>query len=139
LIAPLTALGVKPVFRDATATIYELPDPRPFFSSTCSITSPSDDLAYVHCANSGATLLRTELSMKGWSVTVNGHRASVTTISGVYQRVSLPKGSSVVRYSFTPPHEDVALLAGALALLFLIGSVVKEYRPFVVVRRRKGE
>jgi hypothetical protein len=136
LIPQLIALGVKPVFHDATATIYELPRPRSFFSSSCSVTSPSDDLAYATCDTSGATLLRTELSMKGWTVTVNGRRATITTISGVYQRVDLPRGASVVRYSFTPPHEDVALLAGVLALLFLVGSIVNERRRFMPTRRR---
>jgi hypothetical protein len=136
LIPQLIALGVRPVFHDATATVYELPKPRPFFSSSCSITSPSENLAYANCATSGATLLRTELSMKGWGVTVNGRRATVTTISGVYQRVDLPKGRSVVRYSFTPPHEDLALLAGLLAVLFLVLSFVNERRAFVPTRRR---
>lgn len=137
LIPQLTALGVTSVFHDATATIYELPSPRPFFSSSCSVTSPNDDLAYTNCSSSGATLLRTELSMKGWSVTVNGRAVSVTTINGVYQRVDLPKGSSVVRYSFTPPHEELALVAGALALVFLVGSIAYESRPTALTRRRK--
>jgi hypothetical protein len=137
LIPQLTALGLKPVFRDATAAIYELPHPRSFFSSSCSVTSPSDDLAYAHCTTSGATLTRTELSMKGWSVTVNGHAAKVTTISGVYQRVDLPSGTSVVRYRFLPPHEHLALLLGALALVFLVGSRVNETRPLITRRGRR--
>jgi hypothetical protein len=137
LMPQLTALGVKPVFHDATATIYELPNPRSFFSSSCSIASPSDNLAYANCSTSGATLLRTELSMKGWTVTVNGRPARVTTISGVYQRVDLPDGRSVVRYSFRPPHEDLALLLGLLALIFLVGSFANERWPLVPTRRRK--
>jgi hypothetical protein len=137
LIPRLTALGVKPVFHDADTTIYELPHPRSFFTSSCSIKSPNDDLAYADCGSSGATLLRTELSMKGWSVTVNGRPVTVTTISGVYQRVDLPAGKSVVRYSFLPPHEHPALAIGTVALVFLVGSWILEVRPALVPRRRR--
>ncbi len=77
--------------------------------------------------------------MKGWTVTVNGRAVSVTTISGVYQRVDLPEGSSVVRYSFTPPHEELALFTGALALVFLVGSIAFESRPLALTRRPKRE
>jgi hypothetical protein len=139
LLPALTKLGVTQVFRDALATIYLLPHTRPFFStssSSCAVTSTNDNVATVDCAQPGATLLRTELSMAGWKASVNGTAAPITTVNGVYQEVTLPEGFSTVRYSFTPPHERYALLLGFLGGLFLIGSFVNERLPFATRRRR---
>ncbi len=135
VLAPgLKTLGVHEVFRDNTATIYELPHPRPFFSTSsgCRVTSTGDNVAVVSCASSG-TLLRTELSMKGWTADVNGHASAITTVNGVFQRVDVPAGTSTVTYQFLPPHEDEALIVGLLAGLFLVGSFLFEVRS----RRRR--
>jgi hypothetical protein len=135
----LTKLGVKKVFSGTLATVYELPHPRGFFStssSSCTVSSTNDNVATVNCPTTGATLLRTELSMNGWKATVNGKSATITTIDGVYQQIDLPKGHSVVEYSFFPPHERYALLAGLLAGLFLIGSFVNERVAFITRRSR---
>ena len=140
LTKQLVALGVTQVYRDPLATIYELPDPRPFFSAStasCTITSPNDDEATVDCPSAGATLLRTELAMAGWTATVNGHAAPITTVSGVYQQVALPEGTSTVVYRFFPPHEAYALLAGLLAGLFLVGSFVLERLAISPLRPRR--
>jgi hypothetical protein len=139
LIPQLTKLGVKQVYRDSLATIYEMPSTRPFFStssSSCTVTSANDDVASVNCSKPGATLLRTELSMNGWKASVNGKPATITTVDGVYQQVALPTGASTVTYSFSPPHERYALILAFLGGLFLIGSFVDERRPFVYRRGR---
>src|ERR1019366_285749 len=108
-------------------------------SSSCAVTSTNDNVATVDCAKPGATLLRTELSMTGWKATVNGKAAPITTVDGVYQQVTLPKGFSTVRYSFFPAHERYALLLGLLGGLFLIGSFVNERLPLATRRRRTPE
>ncbi|MHB1969757.1 MAG: hypothetical protein ACYCPK_05935, partial [Acidimicrobiales bacterium] len=131
----LTHLGVRKVFSDSVglATIYAMPHPRPFFTTadpSCTVTSPNPDQATVHCT-SATTLTRLELSMKGWSATVNGTTAAITTLDGVYQQVAVPAGTSTVTYRFLPPHERLALLAGFLGVVFLVGSVVNERRRFV--------
>jgi hypothetical protein len=125
----LRALGVRAVFRDRTATVYQLPDPRPFFSapSSCRVTSSGDDVATVSCSKA-ATLLRTELSMSGWSATVNGKPATITTVNGVYQEVHVPEGTSTVTYRFLPPHEHLALAVSLVAGLFLLGAFIREVR-----------
>ncbi len=129
LSAQLTSLGVREVFRDRTATIYELPHPRPFVSSSsgCHTTSTSVNVATVTCTSAG-TLLRTELSMPGWSASVNGRSTTVTTVNGVYQQVRVPAGTSSVTFHFVPPHEDEALLVGLVAGLFLVGTLIDERR-----------
>jgi hypothetical protein len=138
LTPQLTALGVTPVFHDSLATIYQLPHPRPLFStsSSCTVTSDGVDQATTNCSSSGATLLRGELSMSGWSATVNGQSAPISTFDGVYQRIALPQGTSVVDYRFVPPHEDLALLAAILAALVFMGSLAYEFRA---VRRRGAD
>jgi hypothetical protein len=136
----LTKLGVKEVYHDSLATIYQMPYTRPFFStgsSSCTVTSTNDDVATVDCPTAGTTLLRTELSMKGWTATVNGKSVPITTVKTVYQEVAVPKGVSTVEYRFFPPHERYALLLGFLGVLFLIGSFVNEHVPFVPARRRR--
>ncbi len=141
VLAPqLVKLGVTQVYRDSLATIYQLPDPRAFFttsSSSCTVSSTNDDVATVNCPVAGATLLRTELSMAGWTATVNGHAAPITTIDGVYQQVALPEGTSTVTYRFFPPHERYALLLGVLGGLFLVGSFVNERLAFVPAGRHR--
>ena len=135
----LTKLGVTKVFSGTLASVYQLPNPRGFFStspSSCTVSSTNDNVATVNCSKPGATLLRTELSMNGWKATVNGKPATITTIDGVYQQIDLPNGHSVVEYSFFPPHERYALLAGLLAGLFLIGSFVNERVSFITRRAR---
>ena len=135
----LTALGVRQVFKDSLATIYQMPYTRPFFttsSSSCTIQSTNNNLATVRCASGGATLLRTELSMKGWTATVNGKAVPITTVDGVYQRITLPAGTSSVEYKFFPPHERYAILLGLLGGLFLIVSFLDEQWRFFPSRRR---
>ena len=140
LLHGLTALGVKQVFSDATATIYLVPNSRPFFStssSTCTVTSTSVNAATVQCPTGSSTLLRTELSMAGWHASINGKSVDIATVDGVYQSVSVPQGTSNVTYSFTPPHEKYAVLAGLVALFFLLGSWLRErYTPRRAPRHR---
>jgi hypothetical protein len=125
----LAAVGVKKVWSDLTVTIYSLPDPRPFFStasSSCTVSSASFTKAQVNCPAGGSTLLRTEESMKGWTVTVNGHPTAITTVDTVYQQIKVPQGASVVEFKFLPPHERLAVFVGLAALLILIAAALDE-------------
>jgi hypothetical protein len=129
-LAPqLAAVGVKKVWSDRLATVYALPDPRPFFStasSSCTVSSTSLTEAKVNCPTGKSTLLRTEQSMKGWTATVNGRPAAVTTVDTVYQQIEVPKGTSTVEFSFQPPHERLAVIVGSAALLALIVAALNE-------------
>ncbi len=130
IMPALTKLGVKQVFADAKATIYLMPNPRPFFStssSDCSVTATNVNHVTVNCATAGATLIRTELSMAGWRAFVNGASVPIKTSHGVYEAITLPKGKAIVTYSFFPPHEKYAILAGLLAALFLVGTWLFEH------------
>jgi hypothetical protein len=138
LLPQLTTLGLRPVFHDSLATIYSLPNPRSFFSSSsCTVISTNIEEASVTCSTS-STVLRTELAMKGWTATVNGHPATLHTFDGVYQQVAVPGGTSTIRYNFTPPHEDPAILVAGLAALLLVLSLVFDIRRQPLWRRRRA-
>ena len=128
LLPALAKLGVTSVFSDSTATIYQLPHPRPFYSTTspCTVTSSNASSATVNCPSAGTTLIRTELSMDGWHASVNGKSVPITTVDGVYQSVAVPQGTSTIEFSFLPPHEKYAVLLGLLGAFFLIASWVRE-------------
>jgi hypothetical protein len=130
----LTQQGLRAVFHDSQITVYELPATQPFFSVSngCVVTSRTVDQATVRCARAGATLTRRELSMQGWSATVNGVPQRITTADDVYQRSTLPKGVSVVRYRFFPPEEFLAFALAFIAGVFFLVSFAMERR----VRRR---
>lgn len=130
IMPALTKLGVKQVFSDDKATIYQLPDPRPFVStrsSSCTVTTQGVNKATVNCPD-GSTLIRTELMMAGWKAKVNGKAVTIKTVDGVYQSVKVPPGTSIVTYSFLPPHEKYAVLLALLAAFFLVGTWVYERR-----------
>lgn len=141
LLASLVKLGVRPVYEDTLgiATVYELPHPRAFFSTpsaSCTFVSTTDNAVDVTCPSS-ATLVRTELSMKGWRAYVNGTEVTIHTRDGVYQEISVPAGTSQVTFAFTPPHEKYAILLAVLAALFLIGDWVYGRRPRHTPRHKR--
>ena len=129
----LTKLGVTEVFRDNLAVIYQMPSPRSFVSasnSSCIVSVVSVDDTSVLCPKGPTTLVRTELMMPGWSATVNGHTAPISTVDGVFQSIQVPAGTSKVRYFFRPPHETLALVASVLAVVFSITT-------WILSRRRR--
>jgi uncharacterized membrane protein YfhO len=73
------------------------------------------------------TLVRRELSLPGWTATVtvpardDTYQTPVRTIDGIFQQVSVPKGTTIVRFSFAPPYSNDALLACVIGLLILFG------------------
>jgi hypothetical protein len=129
LVPQLAAVGVKKVWSDETVTIYSLPDPRPLFSTasnSCTVSSTSFTGAKVSCPTGGSTLLRAEQSMKGWTATVNGRPATITTVDTVYQQINVPAGTSIVEFTFLPPHERLAVFVGVAALLALFAAALDE-------------
>ncbi len=131
ILPALTNLGVKLVFSDAKANIYEMPSPRPFLStksSSCTLTRQNVDRTTVTCPNGASTLVRTELMMPGWKAYVNGKSVTIKTVDGVYQSIKVPQGTSTVTYSFLPPHEKYAVVLALLAVLFLVGDWTYERR-----------
>ncbi len=120
------------VFADGTAQIYQLPSPSPMFTTpngACTIKSQSIASATVTCPTP-QTLVRHELYMKGWSATLNGGSVGVSASDGVFQQIRVPAGTSVVRFTFTPPYVIVGYVAFLLGVACLIALPIwRRRRP----------
>jgi hypothetical protein len=119
-LPPTKALDI--VFSDRTVQIYQLPSPRPMYSTlsgTCTIKLESTEHATVTCP-SPQTLVRSELYMKGWSASLNGRAIDVSPYDDVLQQVRVPAGTSVITFTFTPPHVVLGYAAFLLGLACLI-------------------
>ena len=99
------------------------------------MTSTTVNEATVDCPTA-TTLIRTELSMKGWKAFVNGKPETIVTKDHVYQQIRVPAGTSTVTFAFSPPRERYALIVAVLGGLFLVGSFIDERYPFIPWRRR---
>jgi hypothetical protein len=129
---PVLAPRVRLVYQDAQDRIYELPNPAPFFSAPgCTIDPHGLDAATVHC-RAPAVLLRRVLEMPGWTSAVGGRPAPIRTVSGLFQAVDVPAGTSGVTYGFAPPGAGAALAACGAGLLAVAGGA------WLAVRRRRG-
>lgn len=118
--------GVKQVYDDGLIAIYELPDPRPFFSTTgspCRL-QPSGQSEVVARCDGPATLHRSELAFPGWSATLDGRPVPVLAWEGGLSAVQLPAGTSTVSFAYTPPHTDLALALFAVGMLAVVGIPV---------------
>ena len=115
--------GLRLVYHDPLASIYALPHPVAFFTTTggdCTVVPAGRDHVTATCRGP-ATLVRSELDMAGWTATVNGRTVPVLDHQGLLTAVRLPAGRSVVAFSYAPPHIDLALagfaVGGATILL----------------------
>ena len=114
----LSSLGVTQVFHDSLTRIFQLPNPTNFYSG-CRIVSSSASSVSARCSP-GAILVRSELAMTGWHVSVNG-RVEQFVPGQLLQEIKLPKGGLVtVHYWFFPPFEWLALVSCLLSVLFMI-------------------
>jgi hypothetical protein len=112
------------VFSGPSADIWLLPHPGGLYTTTsggCRVSQQELESVVASCHSSGH-LVRRELDMRGWSVTVNGKSAHIVS-DGVFQQVALPRGDSHVKFVFMPPYMTLALAAFVLGLaLAVIGS-----------------
>ncbi len=120
-----------------TAHVYLLPHPSPIATAPgCAVVAHSMTSFTASCA-AASTLTYRELSFKGWKASVNGQAATITTTGGVFQQIALPKGGSVVTFSYAPPQSLLSLLAVLLGLLVIVASVVRRrfgWSPLELVR-----
>lgn len=109
--------GLRTVFSDSQVDILQLPNPKSYFetSPACALDYQSRDTLVAHCARN-ATLLRREQYMPGWTATVNGAARKISPEQGVFQNLSLPAGTSTVKFIYEPPFMSLGYLALALGL-----------------------
>ncbi|MDA8310544.1 MAG: hypothetical protein M0Z46_08025 [Actinomycetota bacterium] len=142
--AALSSLGLPRVYVDPHAVVYRLFDPSPMYSlqaerhagrigaadrtQACTISHVHIDSVALDCRRP-AVLVRRELAMAGWTAAGGGRPLVVRPDGPLFQEVTLPKGREVVRFSFVPPHEDLASGALAVGIAALVTS-------WVLTRRR---
>ena len=113
--------GVKRVYSDPIIKIFELPNPRPYFEAVagkCKVEAIERRAARLNCEAPGL-LLRRELFFPGWTASINGAEAAISAHDRIFQAVSVPAGTSEVRFRYAPPHITWAWLAAFLGIAAL--------------------
>jgi hypothetical protein len=136
--------GPRLVYRDRLAEIWQLPLTSPAFllrsdsgggdgaGGRCTVRADGWDQATVDCAHPSVLVRRVEY-FPGWQATANGAATDVrrddSSPDRLFQQVRVPAGTTTLRFSYLPPHEDLAGLAALVAALLVVGSLVlREYR-----------
>ncbi len=128
------ARAFRRVFTDGKASIYVLPNAKPYWDvqgGPCRILNEARDSLDAIC-DRRAVLLRRELQFDVWQARVNGHRARIAPYDDVFQSIDLPAGQSTVRFRYVPP--DANLIAAA----FCLGVLGLASMPLWTFRRRRS-
>jgi hypothetical protein len=136
---PPTGMSPSPrrVYSDSHFAVWQLSSPTPFFTtsgSSCHVHSEGIDAVQVTCAGR-AVLQRLELPMASWSAQVGSSPVAVRS-AGPFQTVALEGGTALVRFSFTPPYENAAVLAALAGIVCLLSSLVVRSSFSTRLRRR---
>jgi hypothetical protein len=110
---------LKLVYSDKYFSIYQLPNPKPFFEAkdeSCKIVSTTKYSASTNCSKP-SQLMRRELYMPGWTARINDKVVPVESKSGgLFQQVDIPKGRTSVKFNYTPPYMNLAYIAFGLGV-----------------------
>jgi hypothetical protein len=92
-------------FRSASTRIYRLAGTTPYFTAApgCTVRAASRDSLRLGCAHP-ARLVRRETFLRGWSAQVDGRRARVQRVDGVFQAVDVAAGSHRITFAYSPPY-----------------------------------
>jgi len=121
-----TMSQVHLVYSDATTSVYQLNKADPILSvagGNCKMLSYGVSSARYSCRGTGSLTYR-ETSFPGWSATLGHQTLPITTVDGLFQRVTVPPGTHTVRFRYQPPHEGLFEGITALALIGLIISAI---------------
>jgi len=129
----LTSPGAEPAgwtsgrltraFADPAMTIWQLPDPEPYFSADgCSLSLVSRNRLVSECA-APSRLVRLEYYAEGWRARVNGEDRPVARSEPIFQQVELPAGRATVEFRFTPPFMTLGYIAFAAGLALLLAGL----------------
>jgi hypothetical protein len=129
----LTSPGAEPagwadgrltkVFADPVMTIWQLPDPQPYFSAEgCALRIQSRNSLVSDC-QVASKLVRLEYYAEGWRARVNGEDRAVARSEPIFQEIDLPAGEATIAFSFTPPFMTAGYIAFAAGLLLLFAGL----------------
>ncbi|MGA2835934.1 MAG: hypothetical protein ABSF84_04995 [Acidimicrobiales bacterium] len=137
--------GPRLVHRDGFAEIWELPDPAPAFSLEdapgCTAAAAGWDEVRVSCPHP-ATLVRRVQYAPGWTADIGGRSQAVAEYRpgppGLFQTVTVPAGTTTIRFTYLPPGTRWAFPVAVVAWLGLVVSLVVTRRNRRVDRSATG-
>lgn len=124
--------AVTEVYQDPMVDIYRLNGSQPYATASpgCTVSTRSRTTIVTDCSRPGE-LLRRETMVPGWTARAGDHPATLRASADGFQLTSVPAGRTVVRYSFAPPHEQLATLA------FLAGLLLLAWGAWLAIPRRR--
>ncbi|GAC1347836.1 MAG: hypothetical protein NVSMB18_34150 [Acetobacteraceae bacterium] len=127
LATSLTIVHQSPVM-----TIYEVPDPAPYFEAPGCAVVPHGRLRVSLQCDRPSRLVRRELWYPGWRSTRDGADQPMVREGALFQAVDVPAGLSTVAFTYRPPGFR------AFMLVFLIGAAAVLLPPGLMRRRATG-
>jgi hypothetical protein len=119
------------VFANELTTIYELPNPAPYFEidgNACHVAPVSREVVTTDCP-APARLIRRELFFPGWRATINGTGAAVLRAAPILQAVDVPAGPARIEFHYAPPYAGASTAAFAIGLMLVAaGCIGRPYR-----------
>jgi hypothetical protein len=122
---PESRTTLRLVFRSPSTRIYRLAGAAAYFtasSPTCTVRAEGRGSVRVSCPNR-ALLVRRETALSGWSASIDGQKARVRRIDGLFQGVAVGAGTHRVTFDYSPPHVGWALGAFAAGCAWLLLGV----------------
>jgi hypothetical protein len=119
--------GLRKLYADSVMDIWELQNPAPYFQvvqgGPCTLLAMQHEEVTAECL-APATLVRRELYMPGWRVTLNGAATAAVQQSGIFQSAAVPMGRNQVRYHFAPPYVEYGWTAATVGIAGLIWPLI---------------
>ena len=117
------------VFGSPSTRIYHLAGARPYFTASnpaCTIRTGSREAVRLRCPGP-VVLVRRETDLRGWRADVDGHRARLQRIDGLFQGVTVPAGTHRITFVYSPPYVGwgFAAFAAGCAWLVLSGTATR--------------
>lgn len=126
-------------FEDRSYHVFELKGTAPFFQAPqgqCTIQWSSWNAATSRCTHA-TRIVRRELYMPGWSVSVNGHAGSISEYGGLFESVTVPAGTTILSFDYAPKHASWGWGAMGLGAAVLLGEAYLGWRRPRVGRGRR--
>ena len=119
--------GMRKSYSDSLLDIWELPSPAPYFQviqgGPCTLSAMRRENLTAECV-APASLLRRELYMPGWRVTVNGASPAAVRQESIFQSAALPAGHTQVQYQFIPPYVEFGWTGATVGMAGLIWQII---------------
>jgi hypothetical protein len=120
------------VLRTPSTWIYRLSGSASYFSSSergCAVLARTRTSVRLSCPRQ-ALLIRRETHLPGWSARIDGRRARIHSVDGLFQGVTVPEGSHQVTFSYSPPYVNWGFLAFAAGSGWLLLTPFAGHRRF---------